>query len=194
MCQLPLIRWDIWHSPPATLFWIEFRSFVHGRSNRPSSVAYIPLRSQFCGTTTGVLQGTYSPRTTPVHSIHCRGTRDQRWSWWYAQAYEHCIKSNDVVRAFTQLQCTLTKFQNWMHVFNRLKLNPSKTQFSWFGTRVQLTKIDEQELIRQFPGVVFHSGVVDLDVIILVSNLQTLSRTLVGSARVRLWGWRFETS
>ena len=57
------------------------------------------------------------------------------------------------------------KVHAWMSS-NRLNLNPSKTQFIWFGTRVQLAKIDKQELLRRFPGVVFHSSVVDLGVII----------------------------
>ena len=81
----------------------------------------------------------------------------------YTQAYQHC-KPNDAVRAFTQ-QTTLTKVQAWMSS-NRLKLNPSKTQYIWFGTRVQLAKIDKQELLQQFLGVVFHSSVVDLGVLI----------------------------
>ena len=75
------------------------------------------------------------------------------------------LESNDAVRAFTQLRSTLTKVQDWMSS-NRLKLNPSKTQFIWFGIRVQIAKIDKQELIQQFPGVVFHSSVVDLCVIV----------------------------
>ena len=80
------------------------------------------------------------------------------------QTYQHC-KPNNAVRAFTQLQTTLTKVQAWISS-NRLKLNPRKTRYIWFGTRVQLAKIDKQELLQQFPGVVFHSSVVDLGVFI----------------------------
>ena len=48
---------------------------------------------------------------------------------------------------------------------NRLKLNPSKTQWIWIGTRMQLAKIEMRELLEHFPGIVLESSVVDLGVV-----------------------------
>ena len=145
--------------------WLE--SFIRGRSQ---SVVVGGIRSQWRAITTGVPQGSvlgpllYVLFTADVLQIIGEaGVGVQQYAD-DTQAYQHC-KPNDAVRAFTQLQTTLTKVQAWMSS-NRLKLNPSKTQYIWFGTRVQLAKIDKQELLRQFPGVVFHSSVVDLGVII----------------------------
>ena len=61
-------------------------------------------------------------------------------------------------RAFSEIR-------DWMSS-NRLKLNPSKTQWIWIGTRMQLAKIDRRELLKRFPGIVFESSVVDLGVVI----------------------------
>lgn len=47
---------------------------------------------------------------------------------------------------------------------NRLRLNPSKTQFIWFGTRQQLSKIDMDSLALEFPQFTFSSSVKDLGV------------------------------
>ena len=49
---------------------------------------------------------------------------------------------------------------------NRLKLNLSKTQWIWIGTRMQLAKIDKRELLERFPWIVIESDVVDLGVVI----------------------------
>ena len=59
----------------------------------------------------------------------------------------------------------LSEIRDWMSS-NRLKLNPSKTQWIWIGTRKQLAKIDRRELLERFPGIVFESSVVDLGVVI----------------------------
>ena len=49
---------------------------------------------------------------------------------------------------------------------NRLKLNPSKTQYIWIGNKIQLAKIDRQALLQRFPGIVFETSVIDLGVVI----------------------------
>src|SRR6218665_2135283 len=47
---------------------------------------------------------------------------------------------------------------------NRLRLNPTKTQFIWFGTRQQLAKIDLGLLATKYPHFTFSSSVCDLGV------------------------------
>ena len=71
----------------------------------------------------------------------------------------------DVTEAVRRLQNTLSEIGDWMSS-NRLKLNPSKTQWIWIGTRMQLAKIDKRELLERFPEIVFESSVVDLGVVI----------------------------
>src|SRR6218665_2217958 len=45
----------------------------------------------------------------------------------------------------------------WMSS-NRLSLNPNKTQFVWFGTPQQLSKLDLPLLTERFPSFAFHSS------------------------------------
>ena len=80
------------------------------------------------------------------------------------QAYRHC-KANEATEAVRRLQSTLSEIGDWMSS-NRLKLNPSKTQWIRIGTRMQLAKIDQNELLERFPGIVFGSSVVELGVVI----------------------------
>src|SRR6218665_1948101 len=47
---------------------------------------------------------------------------------------------------------------------NRLRLNPTKTKFIWFGTRQQLAKIDLGSLAIKYPHFTFSSSVRDLGV------------------------------
>src|SRR6218665_2969274 len=47
---------------------------------------------------------------------------------------------------------------------NRLRLNPTKTQFIWFGTRQQLAKIDLGSLAIKYQHFTFSSSVRDLRV------------------------------
>src|SRR6218665_134219 len=47
---------------------------------------------------------------------------------------------------------------------NPLRLNPTKTQFIWFGTRQQLAKIDLGSLAIKYPHFTFSSSVRDLGV------------------------------
>src|SRR6218665_2872833 len=53
--------------------------------------------------------------------------------------------------------------QSWMSS-NRLRLNPTKPQFIWFGTRQQLAKIDLELLATKYPHFTFSSSVRDLGV------------------------------
>src|SRR6218665_3346990 len=49
---------------------------------------------------------------------------------------------------------------------NRLSLNPNKTQFFWFGTAEQLSKLDLPMLTERFPSFAFHSRVRNLGVVL----------------------------
>src|SRR6218665_2443510 len=60
--------------------------------------------------------------------------------------------------------------------YNRLSLNPSKTQLIWLGTCQQLLKLDFALLAAQFPQFTFLSSVRDLGV--------TLDNTLSFSAHI----------
>src|SRR6218665_2931582 len=45
---------------------------------------------------------------------------------------------------------------------NRLRLNPSKTQYIWLGTRQQLAKLDLAAIALRFPDIAFSLTVRDL--------------------------------
>ena len=62
------------------------------------------------------------------------------------QAYVHCLAS-DTAAAVRAMDALVT----WMSS-NRLRLNPSKTQFIWLGTRQQLAKINLADLAIEFPN------------------------------------------
>ena len=47
------------------------------------------------------------------------------------QAYRHC-KATEAMHALTELVNTIAEIKDWMSS-NRLKLNPSKTQYIWIG-------------------------------------------------------------
>src|SRR6218665_983399 len=49
---------------------------------------------------------------------------------------------------------------------NRLSLNPNKTQFIWFGTPQQLSKLDLPMLTERFPSFAFYSSVRNLGVVL----------------------------
>src|SRR6218665_2914596 len=53
----------------------------------------------------------------------------------------------------------------WMSS-NRLALNTNKTQFIWFGTPQQLSKLDLPLLTERFPSFAFHSSVRNLGVVL----------------------------
>ena len=64
---------------------------------------------------------------------------------------------------------------------NSLRLNTSKTQFIWFGTGQQLSKVDLDSLASQYPQFVFSSSVRDLGVTLdqeltFVRHINLLSR------------------
>src|SRR6218665_1285097 len=46
------------------------------------------------------------------------------------------------------------QLETWMSS-NRLRLNPAKTKFMWFGTRQQLAKLNRDDLANKFPSYTF---------------------------------------
>ena len=59
------------------------------------------------------------------------------------QAYVHCSagRLGRAISAVETIGEAIKTLQAWMSS-NRLRLNPTKTQFIWFGTRQQLAKRD----------------------------------------------------
>src|SRR6218665_3988229 len=78
------------------------------------------------------------------------------------QAYVHC-SAGQAIRAVEAISQAIDTLQAWISS-NRLPLNPTKTQFIWFGTRQQLAKIDLGSLAVKYPHFTFSSSVRDLGV------------------------------
>jgi exonuclease III len=78
------------------------------------------------------------------------------------QAYVHC-SAGQAVTAVGAIERATETLQNWMST-NRLRLNPTKTQLIWLGTRQQLAKIDLEALALKYPHLTFSSSVRDLGV------------------------------
>src|SRR6218665_695991 len=67
------------------------------------------------------------------------------------------------ISAVETISQTIETLQAWMSS-NCLRLNPTKTQLIWFGTRQQLAKIDIGSLAIKYPHFTFSSSVHDLGV------------------------------
>ena len=119
------------------------------------------------------------------------------------QAYVHCPAAKAATAAHS-MQLAIDSLGGWMSS-NRLRLNPSKTQFIWLGTRQQLAKLDLCALSTQFPLFTFCTSVRDLGVILdqeltftqhvnsvsrscfyQLRQLRVISRTLTPSAAATL--------
>ena len=147
------------------LDWLE--SFVRGRTQ---SVQIGSLRSEWRVIGTGVPQGSvlgpllYVLFTADVLEVAGRAGAGVQQYADDTQAYRHC-KASEAMHALTELVNTIAEIKDWMSS-NRLKLNPSKTQYIWIGNKIQLAKIDRQALLQRFPGIVFETSVIDLGVVI----------------------------
>src|SRR6218665_859866 len=64
---------------------------------------------------------------------------------------------------YTATAAVLDVLETWMST-NRLRHNPSKTQFIWFGTRQQLVKLGLSAIVADFPYFIFSPDVRDLGV------------------------------
>ena len=135
------------------LDWLE--SFVRGR-NQPVQIG--SLRSEWHVIGTGVPQGSvlgpllYVLFTADVLEVAGRAGAGVQQYADDTQAYQHC-KASEVMHTLTELLNTIAKIKDWMSS-NRLKLNPSKTQYIWIFNKIQLAKIDRQALLQRFPGIV----------------------------------------
>jgi hypothetical protein len=69
------------------------------------------------------------------------------------QAFLHCPASAAITEA-RAMNRAMEALEAWMSS-NRLRLNSSKTQFIWLGTRQQLAKIDLEALAQEFPQITF---------------------------------------
>src|SRR6218665_1642526 len=76
--------------------------------------------------------------------------------------YIHC-SAGQAISAVETISQTIETLQAWMPS-NRLRLNPTKTQFIWFVTRQQLATIDLGLLATKYPHFTFSSSVCDLEV------------------------------
>ena len=140
------------------LDWLE--SFVRDRTR---SVQIGILRSEWRLICTGVPLGSvlepllYVLFTADVLEVAGRtGAGIQQYAD-DTQAYRHC-KASEAMHALTERVNTITEIKDWMSS-NRLKLNPSKTQYIWIGNKMPLAKIDRQALLHRYPGIVFETSV-----------------------------------
>src|SRR6218665_375469 len=80
-----------------------------------------------------------------------------------------CRRSSMVHLLISSLTGRIDALSQDLHLLmssNRLSLNPNKTQFIWFGTPQQLSKLDLPLLIETFPSFTFHSSVRNLGVVL----------------------------
>ena len=80
------------------------------------------------------------------------------------QSYTHCSASQ-AASAVRSMSCATDSLSAWMSS-NRLRLNPTKTQYIWLGTRQQLEKLDLDSLSAEFPTFAFSTSVRNLGVIL----------------------------
>ena len=80
------------------------------------------------------------------------------------QCFHHCGPAQ-AAGAVRRIISATRALSHWMSS-NRLKLNPLKTQYIWFGTRVQLSKLDLPALSAEFPHIHFLTQVRNLGVIL----------------------------
>ena len=80
------------------------------------------------------------------------------------QIYVSCAASDRQPAAIRMLAC-VSEIESWMSS-NRLKLNASKTEFFWIGTRRQLSKVEEEALMVDGQSITPMVKVRDLGVFI----------------------------
>ena len=75
----------------------------------------------------------------------------------------YTVLLSNATAAVLAMSKTLGVLETWMST-NRPRLNPSKTQFIWFGTRQQLAKLDlhVSTIAADFPHFIFSQVVRDL--------------------------------
>jgi len=65
-----------------------------------------------------------------------------------------CVSYSAAITEARAMNRAMEALEAWMSS-NRLRLNSSKTQFIWLGTRQQLAKIDLEALAQEFPQITF---------------------------------------
>src|SRR6218665_2255604 len=76
------------------------------------------------------------------------------------QAYLHCLAC-DAMATIQAMNLATGAPVAWMSS-NRLRLNPSKTQCTWLGTRQQVAKLVLAAMAVRFPHIAFSLTVRDL--------------------------------
>jgi hypothetical protein len=121
------------------LQWIF--SFLNNRTQSVSFNGAISQPSELkCGVPQGSVLGPIlfllytadAPEIAATHGISCHCYADD------IQLYVHCSADSTLDASHRMINC-ITDINNWM-LSNRLKLNPDKTQFAWFGTWQQLCR------------------------------------------------------
>src|SRR6218665_3594954 len=82
----------------------------------------------------------------------------------YIQRYTY-INASGAASAIQTMSQATGALNAWMS-YNRLLLNPHKTQYIWLGPRQQLDKLDSESLSAEFPIFLFSTSVRDLGVIL----------------------------
>ena len=147
------------------LRWLT--SFLTGRTQ---AVSYAGWTSPQCRLSCGVPQGSvlgpllFVLYTADVIGIAMgRGIRIHVYAD-DTQIYVSCAAS-DRQPAATRLLACVSEIESWMSS-NRLKLNASKTEFIWIGTRRQLSKVEEEALMVGGQSITLMVKVRDLGVFI----------------------------
>lgn len=126
--------------------WIH--SFV---TSRMQSVSFAGEKSTWSAIMCGVPQGSvlgpilfllYCADVTYIahrHGVHAHSYADD------TQLYVHCNAADCAIEA-ERLTACIEELDNWM-TSNRLKLNADKTQIIWIGTRQQLKKVVDADIV-----------------------------------------------
>ena len=128
------------------LRWLTF--FLTGRTQ---AVSYAGRTSPQCRLSCGVPQGSVlGPLLFVLYTADVIGIvlgRGVRIHVYVddTQIYVSCAAS-DRQPAATRLLACVSDIESWMSS-NRLKLNASKTEFIWIGTRQQLSKVEDEALM-----------------------------------------------
>ena len=162
------------------LLWLT--SYLTGRS---SSTIFCSTRSPWIPVLVGLQQGSvlgpllYIMFTADLSTLLATCSLISHSYADDVQSYAHCRPSEagETVRLMVSAADALT---TWLSS-NRLRLNSSKTQYIWLGTRQQLAKLDLVSLANEFPLVSFSTSVRDLGVILdqeltFTKHILTLSR------------------
>ena len=117
--------------------WSATKQHLH-----PQSVAEISRHSVLSGDSIrqcGKSSGSRHKDIAHRHGVHAHSYADD------TQLYVHCNAADCVTEA-ERLTACIEELDNWT-TSNRLKLNADKTQIIWIGTRQQLKKVVDADIV-----------------------------------------------